>query len=211
MSPKIIDISREIAPDSVVYPGDDPLEVSRFCTIDESCPCNITKLGWTTHFLTHVDPPAHFVKDGGFLDDVPLERFTGPALVIEVEGDAVLASDLPARENILGKNVLFKTANSTRSEAEPFDQNHVYISAEAAKAAVERGVNLVGIDYLSVDRFGDEEYPAHRTLLGNGVLILEGLNLAKVPPGEYTLIALPLKIKGGDGSPVRAALVPGGL
>ena len=78
----------------------------------------------------------------------------------------------------------------------------------AAAAAVERGVNLVGIDYLSVDRYGDGTYPAHRTLLRSGVLILEGIDLAHVAPGRYVLFALPLKIAAGDGSPVRAVLLP---
>ena len=206
--PPIIDISRTISSQAVVYPGDDPLQVESLCSIQPDCPCNITKLGWTTHFLTHVDPPLHFVEDGASLDDIPISRFIGEAVVIAIEGDMVLASHLAALGELSGLNLLFKTRNSTKSDTDPFDQNHVYISQEAAEAAVEAGVNLVGIDYISVDQYGNDQYPAHRILLTNNVLILEGLILTDVLPGRYTVIALPLKIAGGDGSPVRAVLIP---
>ena len=203
-----LDVSRTISSDSLVYPGDPPLGVSKFCEIEPGCPCNISQVAWTTHFLTHVDPPLHFVPDGASLDEIPLHRFVGNAMVIEVSGDAVLAEHIPPADIIRGWNLLFKTRNSLSVESKTFDQNHVYVSDEAAAAAAQRGVNLVGIDYLSVDRFGDENYPAHRTLLQNDVLILEGLDLSSAKAGNYILIALPLKIAKGDGSPVRAILIP---
>jgi arylformamidase len=206
---RLIDISRPIASGGLVYPGDPPLAVERLCTVGKDSPCTITSLGgWTTHFLTHVDAPLHFVAGGATLDETPLDRFLGDALVIEVEGDAVLPGHLPPHEDLRGVAVLFKTRNSQAFDPDVFHEDHVYVSAGAATAAVERRVNLVGIDYLSVDRHGDETYPAHHTLLGNGVLILEGIDLAGVAPGRYTLVALPLRIAGADGSPVRAALIP---
>src|SRR5215510_6310349 len=173
----IVDISRVIASDSLVYPGDPPLAVNKLCQIEPGCPCNISQLSWTTHFLTHVDPPLHFIEGGASLDEVSLHRFTGDTLVIEVEGDAVLPEHVPQDADVKGRNLLFKTRNSQVTSTQTFDENHVYISREAAEVLVRRGANLVGIDYLSVDRFGDESYPAHRTFLGNGVLILEGLDL----------------------------------
>ncbi len=105
-----------------------------------------------------------------------------------------------------GLNLLFKTRNSAHWDPTAYDANHVYIERTAAEAIAARGANLVGIDYLSVDRFGDETYPAHHALLGSGVLILEGLDLSGVEAGRYTLYALPLRIEDGDGSPVRAIL-----
>ncbi len=105
-----------------------------------------------------------------------------------------------------GDNVLFKTRHSGPFEKGKFDERHVYITREGAEALIERQVNLVGVDYLSVDRFGDEDYPAHRTLLGNGALILEATDLSGVREGQYNLIAMPLKLSEGDGSPVRAIL-----
>lgn len=204
-NPTIIDISRSIDSESLVYPGDDHLDVSPICSIGPECPCNITKLGWSTHFLTHVDPPLHFVKDGKSLDEIPLERFMGKARVIEVLGDCVKASDIPD-ESLQGVTVLFRTRNSAEFSNNHFNENHVYVSKEAAQKAVAVGINMVGIDYISVDKYGDADYPAHNTLLGNNVLIIEGLDLSAVSPGEYTFSALPLKISKGDGSPVRAIL-----
>jgi arylformamidase len=206
---RLVDISRTIHTNALVYPGDTPLELSRLCTVGPESPCTITQLGgWTTHFLTHVDVPLHFVAGGASLDETPLDRFAGDAIVVEVDGDAVLASHVPAGEALDGVGLLFKTRNSDRFDQGAFDEHHVYVSEGAAKAAVERGVNLIGIDYLSVDRYGDETYPAHRSLLGSGVLILEGIDLSHVAPGRYVLFALPLKIAAGDGSPVRAVLLP---
>jgi arylformamidase len=206
---RLIDISRTIHTNALVYPGDPPLELSPLCTVGPGSPFAITRLdGWTTHVLTHVDAPSHAVAGGASLDETPLDRFAGDAIVVEAGGDAVLASHVPAGEPLDGVSLLFKTRNSDRFDPAAFDRHHVYVSEGAAEAAVERGVNLVGIDYLSVDRYGDEAYPAHRTLLRGGVLILEGIDLARVAPGRYVLFALPLKIAAGDGSPVRAVLLP---
>lgn len=203
----LFDISRTISSKAVVYPGDAPLELKEFCTIGPGCPCNITSLGnWSTHFLTHVDPPLHFVENGKSLDDIPLNRFVGVARVVEVLGASVQLSDIERAEAKKGMTLLFRTRNSQRGTEEPFDEQHVFVAAEAAAEAARLGLNMIGIDYLSVDRFGDEDYPAHRTLLSGNVLILEGLDLSRVPPGDYRYSALPLKIQRGDGSPVRAIL-----
>lgn len=163
-------------------------------------PFAITRLEWTTHILTHIDAPRHFFPRGLAIDAISPQRFIGDALVIQVDGDAVLPRHLPS--DLRGLNLLFKTRN--RWEIRP---DHVYVSAEAAQALADGGANLVGIDYLTVDRFDDEAYPAHRILLGAGVLILEGIDLESVPPGRYELIALPLRVANGDGSPVRAVLM----
>lgn len=198
------DISRLITDDSLAYPGDPPVRVKRSSHIGAGSPFNVLELNWTTHVLTHIDAPKHFIEQGESVAELAPERFIGPALVIEVEGDAVDAGDVP--EVATGLNLLFKTRNSTRWDPRIYDEQHVFITPEAAEAIVAGGANLVGFDYLSVDRFGDEEYPVHRTLLGGGVLILEGLDLSGVEEGDYMLYALPLKIDGGDGSPVRAVL-----
>jgi arylformamidase len=204
----LIDISRTIASGGLVYPGDPPLTITPVCTIGPGCAFNLSQLGWTTHIATHVDVPLHFLEEGASLDHVPLERFMGEALVIAVDGDRVLPDHIPASPSASAGNLLFKTRHSERFDPRTFDEQHVYVTAEAAARVAERRFNLVGIDYLSVDRHGDETYPAHRTLLGAGVLILEGLDLGGVAPGRYTLTALPLRIARGDGSPVRAVLTP---
>ncbi len=207
MRNEFIDISRTISPGALVYPGDPPILAHSFCTIGPDCPYNLTQLGWTTHILTHIDAPRHFLANGPSLDDLPLRRFMGMSRVIEVEGDAVLPQHIPP--GVEGMNLLFKTRNSERWNPHEFDASHVYISREAAETMVESRVNLAGIDYLSVDRAADAEYPAHHSLLGGNVLILEGIDLSHVEPGAYHLLALPLRIERGDGSPVRAVLLPG--
>ena len=205
LNKKIIDISRRITADALVYPGDPALEMSSLCEIDSSSPCKVTKLGWTTHFLTHLDLPSHFIAGGHTLDDISLERFVSDALVIEVNGDVITTGHIPV--NIRGKSLLYKTRNSLGVADKNFDHKHVYMNADAARTAVERGANLIGIDYISIDKAGDESYPVHYVLLGSDVLILEGLDLSNVEEGAYTLSALPLKIAGADGSPVRAVLM----
>ncbi len=204
---KPIDVSITISSDATVYPGDNPIEVSSICTITNSCPCRITKLGWTTHFLTHVDPPSHFVLDGNSLDEIPLDRFVVDAVVHEVFGECVLAEDITSLHLKPGDSLLLKTKNSWQwSGTGAFNERHVYISKEAANEIVKARLNLVGFDYVSIDQYGNEEYPAHRAILGADVIVLEGLALRDVVPGRYKLIALPLKIEKGDGSPVRAVL-----
>jgi arylformamidase len=203
-----IDISRTIMEGAPVYPGDAPPVFSRRCDVARGDPYNVMEFHLSGHVLTHMDAPRHFVPEGAALDELPPERFIGPAEVIEVDGPAVEPEHIP--QSAAGLNLLFKTRNSSRPFAAEFDAGHVYVSAAAAETIAERGANLVGIDYLSVDRFGDETYPAHRTLLGAGILILEGIDLSGVEAGRYTLVATPLKIAGGDGSPVRALLIPSG-
>jgi len=207
MAPKILDISRAISENAPVYPGDEPLRMEPVCAIRPGSPASITRLHWTTHFLTHLDPPSHFFKDGRALDQFPLDRFINEALVVEIAGGRVEPADLPSADAMRGRSVLFKTRRSVESDPRHFDEHHSSLASEAARRIAQAGANLVGIDTPSVDRHGDEAFPVHRTLLGADVLILEGLDLAAVAPGRYQLIALPLKIVRGDGSPVRAVLL----
>jgi arylformamidase len=107
MVPKIIDISRAISEDAPVYPGDEPPRMEPVCAIGPGSPASITRLHWTTHFLTHLDPPSHFFKDGLALDQFALERFINEALVIEVSGARVEPADLPPGEALAGAEPSF--------------------------------------------------------------------------------------------------------
>jgi arylformamidase len=201
----VIDISRSIGQDSLVYPGDPPPLMPRSSAIAAGHSYNVLELHWNTHLLTHLDAPYHFFEEGAPVDGIPLDRFIGEALVIEVEGPAVLEEHIP--DAVGGLSLLFKTSNSRDWNAQ-FNPDHVFVSAGAAILMAQRQVNLVGVDYLSIEHYGDQAFPAHRALLGAGIPILEGLDLGAVEPGRYTLVALPLKIAGADGSPVRAVLLP---
>lgn len=204
---KIIDISATLSSNATVYPDDDRPVLRAVREIGVDSLYSLTQIeNMTTHLLTHVDLPAHFLRDGVTLDDVPLERFQGRATVVEVDGPRVLPEHLPAE--IGGLNILFRTPNSFIAENEPFHSDHTYLTDEAAAILAQRGANLVGIDYLSVDAGTSETFGAHLILLSAGVLILEGLRLAEVRPGtDYHLWALPLKVSAGDGAPARAVLV----
>lgn len=207
MTHKFIDISRTISNDALVIPGDEEINHTTICDIGPESPCRITKLGgWTTHFLTHVDAPRHFVKNGKTLDAIPIERFSGPSIVAEARVSVIDREFVRTLRLRKGQNVLFKTRHSGPFKKGQFDESHVHISQSGAEALVDCGVNLVATDYLSIDGFHTKDFPAHRTLLGKEVLVMEAVNLESVRPGEYGLLALPLKIGEGDGSPVRAVL-----
>lgn len=207
MARTYFDVSRTFSNDAVVYPGDPPYGLSVLCEIGPGCPYRMQRFdGWTGHVLTHVDAPRHFHQDGATLDRIDLARWTGLSHVVAIDGDTIDAAVVRAVAMRPGDNVLFKTRHSGPFPGTAYDPRHVYVSRCGAEALVERGANLVGVDYLSVDRFGDGDYPAHRTLLGHGVLILEGADFASVAPGVYDLMAFPLKLEDGDGSPVRAVL-----
>jgi arylformamidase len=204
----LIDISRVISPRALVFPGDRPIRMEPVCVIGPASPYRITRLEWTTHMTTHLDAPAHFRVDGATLDALPLERFTGEALVVDVpyECRSIGPELVPPEAEVRGRSILFRTRHSAHFDSTRFDEDHVYLTGEAARALAARGANLVGIDYLDVDHHGDENYPAHNALLGAGVLIMEGLDLSAAPAGRYRLFAFPLRIENADGSPVRAVL-----
>ena len=210
MPPELIDISRTISSDAAVWPGDEPLRHSPLTNIGNGCPCQTTKLdGWSTHFLTHVDAPAHFIVGAPTLDQLPLARFMIEVTVVEIPSDTVCVEEKHITPLTISAHsgVLFKTKNSDISTEAPFSDNFVFISPQAARKLVEKQAKLVGIDYLSVDPFNSTDFPAHYEFLGNDVLILEGIQLKNVAAGLYDLYALPLKIRDADGSPVRAVLV----
>jgi arylformamidase len=191
--------------------GDDlPFDRQIVSTIEEAGYA-LSNLSLSSHAGTHLDAPAHLIPGGKTLDQYSVERFILPAQVVEVQElkcihQESLREVVPGREDYA---LLFKTQNSLQGllNEREFCQEFVYLSAEAAGMAAQMGAKLVGIDYLSVDSYDDLSLPAHRILLEHDVLILEGIDLGGVPHGRYTLICLPLKIKGGEAAPARAVLL----
>jgi arylformamidase len=205
---KIYDVTVAISNDLPVYPGDPAINIIRTHSLEKGDVARVSHLSFGTHIGTHIDPPSHFMMDGITLDRVPLEVLIGPALVIDA-GDvsSIDAAALERAELDGATRVLFKTRNSRFWQASKiFREDYVYLETEAAELLVKRGVQLVGIDYLSIERFNFDRPTTHWTLLGNNVVIVEGLDLSEVPPGDYELICLPLKIKDGDGGPARVVL-----
>ena len=205
-----IDVSRTISPESVAYPGNRPLRFVQHGKLGvDSDFTEIWLEGFSGHVMTHVDMPCHVIDGGKSLDDYEVSDFIFDAVVHEVPGDVINRDLIEGLPDVRGKAVLFKTRGSQLNDTDPFSQNYVYIDASGADALCEKGVAAVGIDYLSIDYLSidlKEDSVAHTTLLGNEILIFEAMQLRDAEPGEFKLYAFPLKIKGGDGSCVRAVL-----
>lgn len=205
------DITLTISPDLVVWPEDPPVRVYRASKIEEGNDANVSRIEMSVHTGTHIDAPYHFIADGDTVENVPIDLLMGRAYVYHLpdEVDAitkemVAGSPIPPRT----KRVLFRTRNSNHWKGKPksFDPNYVALEPQAAEHLIQRGIKLVGVDYLSVASF-DDVVPTHKVLLEAGIVIVEGLNLSEVGQGRYTLYCLPLKIGGVDGAPARAILV----
>ncbi len=205
----IIDLSLELSPDSVVWPGDNHLSFDRRVRMADGALCNSSTILMSLHTATHADAPIHYAKGGKSMESVQLSRFCGPAKVYTVpsKGNFITRADLEKLE--IGKNdlLLFKTANGEMLLDHSFHTQFVCFDLSAAKYLVEKGVRGVGVDYLSIEKYNTEDGLVHNTLLSHEIGVLEGLNLSQVKDGEYFLAALPLKIRGSDGSPVRAVLI----
>jgi arylformamidase len=200
----LIDISVPIRTTMPIYEGNPGVSLQRVLSILEGEVANVSRLDLGVHTGTHVDAPLHFIEGAPSAETLPLDPLVGPAFVADatavdgpVDDAALEACGIPSGT----ERVLLKTRNGAHWERDEFTHDFVRLDGAGARWLVERGVNLVGIDYLSI---GDEE--AHRTLLGAGVVPLEGLDLRAVEPGGYELICLPLKLVGSDGAPARALL-----
>lgn len=207
----IYDISLSISPNLPTWPGDPGLQLEQYESMDKGALYNATKMSSSVHIGTHVDAPRHFLGDGSTVEHLPLEILTGSCYVAQLpDGVDAITSDVLGRTEITSemKRVLFGTSNShywARGETK-FQTDFVAITEDGAEWLVQHGVQLVGVDYLSVAPY-EESIPTHKVLLQAGVVIVEGLNLSNVMRGFYDLYCLPLKIAGSDGAPARAILI----
>jgi len=204
---RIYDISVPLSPALPVYPGDPAIEMTPFTQLAKGDVSNISHLALCSHSGTHLDVPRHFFAQGDSLDSLDLDTLIGPVRLVTVTGQNPITADLLQRLDLgTAQRILFKTRNSRLWAQPDFHPDYIALTASAAHYLVARGVKLVGIDYLSVDTYGDNDFPVHRILLGSHVLIVEGLDLRAVTAGDYELIALPLRIQDGDGAPARVIL-----
>lgn len=201
------DITLELSGDIAVYPGDPRCSITKLCEIGKGDAVNMSGISLTSHTGTHMDAPAHFIEGGLTVDRIPASTFIGKAKVFEiVSKDAIKACDICRLDMQKGDVILFKTGNSSFVRDEMFHREYTYIAPDAAEIIAQKGVKMVGIDYMSVDRYDSTDFEAHKTFLGNGIIIIENIDLNGIKPGEYGILALPLKVKGGDGSPARVIL-----
>lgn len=209
---RLIDVSLEIGPDLLVWPGNPEVTVSPTSRISQGGTSNVSELRLGTHTGTHVDPPAHFLEDGTTAESLPPDVMIGEATVADLRGfPDPIGPDQLGDLSLAGgvTRLLLRTDNSElwRIPLRTFPDAYVALSPEGARWVVDHGIRLIGIDFLSIEARGAPGHPTHRILLEAGVVILEGLDLSEVEPGEYTLACLPLKITGGDGAPARALLL----
>jgi arylformamidase len=206
---KIIDVTVPLSPELPTLPGDHHFQMEFSHRIDRGEPYNVGMLKLGTHSGTHVDAPFHFLADGVTVDELPLEILTGKARVVAVPArDAVEREHLEKLDLRDDLRILVKTRNSGQLRQPGFQEDFVYLSPDAATYLVQVGIKLVGWDYLSVEKYGSKDFATHHTLLSAGVVIVEGLDLSQVDPGEYEMSCLPLRIAGADGSPARVILKP---
>jgi len=205
----IYDITVPIRSGMPIYEGDPALNIEPWSALANGDSANVSFLHLGAHTGTHVDAPAHFIEGANKIDSLPLEVLIGPARVIRVPDDRTEIDPefLASCDLANAERVLFRTRNSGLWN-EGFRKDFTHLLPEAAEILVKRGVKLVGTDYLSIEKFHSGHHRTHLTLLSNGVVIVEGLNLAEVPPGNYELICLPLRIAegAGDGAPARVVL-----
>jgi arylformamidase len=200
----LYDATMPLTPNTVVFPGDPEFKMEPVFRCSAGDAFNLSLLSIHTHLGTHVDPPSHFFDGSATADQLALDVLVGPAIVLDMRG--VVQIDRPALEaaDVDGHlRVLFKTDNGRKLLDPFFHEKFVSLTEDAAHYLVEKGVRLVGIDYLSIEQYDSPDETVHRTLLAGGVLVVEGVLLADVPSGPCRVYCLPLKIAGGDGAPAR--------
>lgn len=203
----IFDISPTLERGVAVWPGDTPFELRPVLKRSEGASVNLSSLHLSAHTGSHADAPRHFSDEGPSLEALELTPYWGRAQVVTVSKarGPLLPEDFAHVDLRLAPRLLVRSGSSGRDPS-AFDRDIVYPSAELAEHLGTSGILLYGADAPSVDAVDSKTLPGHHALFRSGVAILEGLRLTEVPDGLYELVALPLKIAGGDGSPVRAAL-----
>jgi arylformamidase len=202
-----IDVTVPLDASLPAYPKNLPFTLEATQRIAAGASSNVSALHMSAHAGTHVDAPRHFFDDRPGVDALPLDLLIGVARVVEVPSvSGVTADDLAAVHLANDVRVLIKTRNSLLWGSAEFHADYVGVDESGARHLVERGVKVVGVDYLSVERFKTPGAPAHHVLLGAGTIVIEGLNLRDVAPGVYDMFCLPLRVVGSDGAPARVVL-----
>jgi arylformamidase len=207
----IYDVSLPLASGGLVYPGNPPISITPQQSISQGGSSNVSRIDFGSHTGTHVDAPKHFFDDGAGVDAIPLEVLMGPARLLAF-GDTVTSigeAELSAHDLTGVTRLLLKTRNSkwlATGRAE-FHKDYTYVAPDGADYLAKLGVRLVGVDYLSIEQFHSGHHKTHRTLLEQGIVIVEGLLLHEPPAGDYHFRCLPLRLAGLDGAPARAVVV----
>ncbi len=201
------DVTMTVHPDMLIWPGNAGVEMLTVKSIACGDSSNLSELRIGTHTGTHVDAPRHFLDGASGIDALPPDTLLGPARLFQLpDADCIDRRVLDTLELDEMTRVLFGTRNTALLHKGEFDPSFVFLAEDAAQHLVDLGIRLVGIDYLSVEKYRAEGHRTHRLLLEAGVLVVEGLDLSGVPAGDYELICMPLKLKDADGAPARVFL-----
>jgi arylformamidase len=210
----IYDVSLPLRSGGVVYPGNPVVSITAQQAIAQGAGANVSRVDFGSHSGTHVDAPKHFFDDGAGVDALPLDVLMGPARLVAFDDSVKSVGEAELRAHDLRgvTRLLIRTRNSAwlASGTTEFHPDYTYVAPDGAAYLVALGIRLVGVDYLSVEQFHSGHHRTHRTLLGAGVVIVEGLLLGEPPAGDYELRCLPLRLAGLDGAPARAVLVRAG-
>jgi len=211
MSSGWVDVTATLDPATTpVYEGDAPMSFEFLHDMRKGEGFTLSKLTLGAHSGTHIDAPMHFIRDGASIDKVPLEPLIGPARVIDIPDSvqSIDAAELNRHTWRDAERVLFRTRSSVRGwmKSSTFHRDFAFVAPDAAQLLADSGVKLVGVDYISAEKFAADVPMTHRILLGRGIPIVEGLLLEAVTPGDYHLIVLPMKVGGHEGAPARAIL-----
>ncbi|CAH2029940.1 Metal-dependent hydrolase [Trichlorobacter ammonificans] len=204
-----IDISVKLSDRIPAWPGSSGVSITRVRSIERGDATTDSYLSCDVHSGTHLDAPAHIFADGATVDALSLESLIGPATVVEHDALGHITATTLERM-VIGsdtKRLLFKTQNSSLWNRKEFAKDFIGLTADAAEWIVRRKIEVVGIDYLSIEPFG-QNLGTHSILLRSGVIILEGLNMSSVTSGQYEMICLPIRLAGAEGAPARAVLKP---
>lgn len=206
------DVTVPLSNELPTYPGDPGIQIGDWRSLANGDSANVSVVNFGAHTGTHVDAPAHFIEGAAKIESLPLDSLIGECVVIEVPEKHLVVDEAFVSEHVpVGSiRVLFKTRNSAfwNADKPEFHSDFTYLDLAAATWLRDQGAKLIGIDYLSIEKFKSPGHPTHLALLSKGIVILEGLNLSDVPPGKYELICLPLRLRSnlGDGAPARAVL-----
>jgi arylformamidase len=206
---RIYDISTPVKSGGIVYPGNPEILIEPQQAISRGAGANVSSIAFGSHTGTHVDAAKHFFDDGQTVDRIPLEKLIGPAILIAFPEDVMEITSAHLEQHELGAHtrVLLRTWNSGLLSQPDFEKAYTFLAPDGAQYLVDRGVELVGIDYLSIEQFHSGHHRTHITLLEKDVVIVEGLDLSEPPPGEYQLVCLPLRLANLDAAPARAILI----
>jgi len=209
---EFIDISIPLEEGKTTYPSVPPLSVKWLRRLEDGDNVSLSMISMVVHLGTHIDAPAHVLQGGSLIHGLELENMLGESKVIDVSGQLVITRDLlksQLRELPVGKIILLKTGYKNYIETGgEFETNYSYMEEDAADFLVESGAKTVGVDTPNVDRYGDKSMRIHKKLLGSGMIVVENLRLHHVTSGNYRFIGLPIYIKGVEGVPLRAILLP---